>query len=311
MKGATRIIRRTQKQEEKEKPLIVSRRTHFDSTSKSNPSTQKTTTTTNNQKDSPYKITIKTIYEKGRTNENPKEKPQSQNKSHFNKLGAEDRKRFNRGIRPSAAQREADEFAKMAQEQKDGMIEIVDETDYSNNQNIKLKPNKKVLINRRKENKENKDNNEHVVDRQKFSRGLRPKEAEKEREELAKKENQYGRRNVNIITKEANKGEKQNIIITGSSQSNATQIVNINPVNNRRNNIPQNKDVQLLPNKKTVIKNPKSQSQAPVPRTQNFRNYSKPVENKNINNPVTNKEKKGFRNNTVSHSIIEKRKSVW
>ena len=190
MKGATRIIRRTQKQEEKEKPLIVSRRTHFDSTSQTNPSTQKTTVTTNNQKDSPYKITIKTIYEKGRTNENPKEKPQSQNKSHFKKFGAEERKRFNRGIRPSAAQREADEFAKMAQEQKDGMIEIVDETDYSKNQNIKLKPNKKVLINRKKEIKENKDNNEHVVDRQKFSRGLRPKEAEKEREELAKKENQ-------------------------------------------------------------------------------------------------------------------------
>ena len=117
--------------------------------------------------------TIKTIYEKGRTNENPKEKPQSQNKSHFKKLGAEERKRFNRGIRPSAAQREADEFAKMAQEQKDGMIEIVDETDYSKNQNIKLKPNKKVLINRKKEIKENKDNNEHVVDKKKFSRGLR------------------------------------------------------------------------------------------------------------------------------------------
>ena len=118
MKGATRIVRRTQKQEEKEKPLIVSRRTHFDSTSQSNPSTQKNTATTNNQKDSPYKITIKTIYEKGRTNENPQEKPQSQNKSHFNKLSAEDRKRFNRGIRPSAAQREADEFAKMAQKNK-------------------------------------------------------------------------------------------------------------------------------------------------------------------------------------------------
>ena len=28
----------------------------------------------------------------------------------------------------------------------------------------------------------------------------------------------------------------------------------------------------------------------------------------NINKPDTNKEKKGFRNNTVSHSIIEKRK---
>ena len=225
MKGATRIVRRTQKQEEKEKPLIVSRRTNFDSTSQYNPSTQKNTATTNNQKDSPYKITIKTIYEKGRTNENPKEKPQSQNKSHFN------------------------------------------ETDYSKNQNIKLKPNKKVLINRKKEIKENKDNNEHVVDRQKFSRGLRPKEAEKEREELAKKENQYGRRNVNIITKEANKGEKPNIIITGSSQSNATQIVNINPVNNRRNNNPQNKDVQLLPNKKTVIK--KSKKPIPNPSSKN------------------------------------------
>lgn len=55
MKGATRIVRRTQKQEEKEKPLIVSRRTHFDSTSQSNPSTQKNTATTNNQKILPIK----------------------------------------------------------------------------------------------------------------------------------------------------------------------------------------------------------------------------------------------------------------
>ena len=313
MKGATRITRTTQKTEEK--PTIVSRRTRIETSSQNRPSgqtssyttTQKTTTTINKQNDSPYKITIKTIYEKGRTNENTKlkEKPDSQNKSHFHKLSGEERKRFNRGIRPSAAQREADEFAKMSQGQKDGMIEIVDKTDYSNNPNIKLKPNKKVLINRKKENK---DNNENGVDKQKFSRGLRTKEAEKERQELAKKENQYGRRNVEIITKEVNRGTKPNIIITGSSQSNATQIVNTNQVNNRRNNNQPNKDIQLIPNKKTVIRNPKSQSQAPIPKPTSFRNYSKPVENKDINNPDSNKEKKGFRNNTVSHSIIENRK---
>ena len=110
MKGATRITRTTQKTEEK--PTIVSRRTRIETSSQNRPSgqtstyttTQKTTSTINQQKDSPYKITIKTIYEKGRTNENTKlkEKPDSQNKSHFHKLSGEERKRFNRGIRPSA-----------------------------------------------------------------------------------------------------------------------------------------------------------------------------------------------------------------
>ena len=189
---------------------------------------------------SPYKITIQTIYERGHINENKKlnDKPATQNKTHFQKLTAEERKKFNRGIRPSAAQREQDELAKKIQNQKDEMIEIIDKTNYaeSGNKNIKLKPNKKVLINRKKE--ENQSN------------------------------------------------QKLN---------------DNNPVNYRTNINQQNEDIKLIPNKKVLTKDTKPQSKIPV---SSKRYLSKPVEKTNTNGP-----KPGFRNNTVSHTIIEKRKT--
>ena len=71
------------------------------------------------------------------------------------KLTAEERKKFSKGIRPSAAQREMDKYNQKNQKQKDELIEIVDNTDKTSNQtgnqNIKLKQNNKTtLINRNK-----------------------------------------------------------------------------------------------------------------------------------------------------------------
>ena len=168
MKGATRLTRRFQNQEKN--PTTISRVTKIETTSQNNPYNQtssykslRTTTTTtslsNKQKEQnpPIKITIKTTYEKGYNNQNEKikEKPEeNNNRKHFQKLTMEERKRFARGIRPSQAQREADALERQRQNQQDEMIEIIDKTDYSkinNNKNIKLRPNKKVLINRKKE----------------------------------------------------------------------------------------------------------------------------------------------------------------
>ena len=264
MKGATRLTRRFQNQETN--PTTISRVTKIETTSQNNPYNQtssykslRTTTTTtslsNKQKESnpPIKITIKTTYEKGYNNQNEKikEKPEeNNNRKHFQKLTMEERKRFARGIRPSQAQREADVLEKQRQNQQDEMIEIIDKTDYSkinNNKNIKLRPNKKVLINRKKE---------------------------------------------------TNTEVKPNLQTSG-----------INQINIRRNsnNNQQNKNnIQLIPNKKTVIVNPKIQNSLPVAQNPKLRNYSK-KEEKPIINPQENK--RSTRNNTVSHTIIEKRKT--
>ena len=264
MKGATRLTRRFQNQETN--PTTISRVTKIETTSQNNPynqtssyKSQRTTTTTtslsNKQKEQnpPIKITIKTTYEKGYNNQNEKikEKPEeNNNRKHFQKLTMEERKRFARGIRPSQAQREADALEKQRQNQQDEMIEIIDKTDYSkinNNKNIKLRPNKKVLINRKKE---------------------------------------------------TNTELKPNLQTSG-----------INQINIRRNsnNNQQNKNnIQLIPNKKTVIVNPKVQNSLPVAQNPKLRNYSK-KEEKPIINPQENK--RSTRNNTVSHTIIEKRKT--
>ena len=258
MKGTTRISRIQNKQEQN-KPY-TSNYSLVDKQKESN---------------TPFKITIKTTYERGYNNDTNKsgDKPESDNKKHFHKLTVEERKKFSRGLRPSAAQREADELAKMSQKQREGMIEIIDKTNYSNeqNNNIKLKPNKKVLINRKREI--NPD------ERKKFSRGLRPKEAEKEKEEIIVKERQYGQKKAELI--------------------------NTNQINNRRNgNNQQNKEIQLLPNKKTVIKNPRTQSSIPIPKN----NESRRNLTSKVQKPIINEPKSGLRNNTVSHAIIEKRK---
>ena len=92
MKGKTTITRKTQSQETN--PTNVSRRTKIETTTQNNPSgqasssttTEKTTTTSNQKKESnaPYKIIIKTIYEKGYNKESDqlKDEPETQNKKH-------------------------------------------------------------------------------------------------------------------------------------------------------------------------------------------------------------------------------------
>ena len=172
----------------------------------------------NKQKESntPYKITIKTIIERGKKGQQEKyeSKTDDSSKKHYHKLTAEERKKFSRGIRPSAAQREMDKYNQMNQKQKDEMIEIIDNTD--RNQNIKLKPNNKTtLINRNKA-----ANATNVNDiRRKYARGLRQKEAEKEMGEIEVKE-----------IKEKENGQKKPIVIKDQT-------------NNRRNNR-QNQEIQ-------------------------------------------------------------------
>ena len=281
MKGKTTLTRRTQNKEGQ-------------STITSN-----STIKGKNNVNSPYKFIIKTTYERG-----TKEKPE---KTHFHKLTQEERKKFSRGLRPSAAQREVDALARMDKKERDAMIEIIDKTNYQNDQNnkIKLRPNKTTLINKNKiiPNQNNRQN---------FSRGLRPSRAEKEKEELLKRERQYGQK-VEIISNVTNRGTKPYINIKGSSQSNTISIVNNNQPNNRRNNR-ENQDIQLLPNKKVIIRNKqKSLSPLPSPRNTNLpknydqnRNLTRRVERTNNILPDENREKR-FRNNTVSHSIVEKR----
>lgn len=248
----------------------------------------------NKQKESntPYKITIKTIIERGKKGQQEKyeSKTDDSSKKHYHKLTAEERKKFSRGIRPSAAQREMDKYNQMNQKQKDEMIEIVDNTDKTSNQtgnqNIKLKINNKTtLINR---NKVNNPTNVNDI-RRKYARGLRPKEAEKERGEIEVRE-----------IKEKENGEKKPIVINDQT-------------NNRRNNH-QNQEIQLIPNKKTVIRNPKPRSPNPSSSRlnslpQNYdpkRNLTKKVEKttSRLGEPDSNK-KGGYRNNTVSHAIID------
>ena len=80
-----------------------------------------------------------------------KEEPKKNlKKTHFHKLTQEERKKFSRGLRPSAAQREVDALARMDKKERDSMIEIIDKTNYQNDQinKIKLRPNKTTLINK-------------------------------------------------------------------------------------------------------------------------------------------------------------------
>lgn len=242
----------------------------------------------NKQKESntPYKITIKTIIERGKKGQQEKyeSKTDDSSKRHYHKLTAEERKKFSRGIRPNAAQREMDKYNQMNQKQKDEMIEIIDNTD--RNQNIKLKPNNKTtLINRNKA-----ANATNVNDiRRKYARGLRQKEAEKEMGEIEVKE-----------IKEKENGQKKPIVINDQT-------------NNRRNNR-QNQEIQLIPNKKTVIRNPKPRSPNPSSSRlnslpQNYdpkRNLTKKVEKTTSRlGELDSNKKGGYRNNTVSHAIID------
>ena len=125
------------------------------------------------ESNTPYKIKITTRYDKCRkpTGEIIT-KYDTKSQTHVHILTREERQKYGRGIRPSAAQREFDAYNKLDNKTKDSMIEIIDKTKYPlENNNIKLKPNKVTLINKKKIVAQNDP-------RQKFSRGIREKKEE-------------------------------------------------------------------------------------------------------------------------------------
>jgi len=234
------------------------------------------TLTQQGNQNSPYKITIKTVYERGfsdqKKNKNEErnltEKTDDKNnqRKHYHILTAEERKKFSRGIRPSAAQREAEAYAKLSQEQKDNMIEIIDLTKNPANENneIKLMPNKKTIINKKKVLN-------HDI-RKKPPRGLRPSAADREAEEVKKNQEKYGQIKIEEIITNSDNRTNPTITITGSSQSNTTKIISNQNQNNQpdsqrtQSNSSLNKhsqDFKLLPNKKKII-NPKYKNSSPT-----------------------------------------------
>ena len=242
--------------------------------SKSNNITSNNYQRVDKQKDSntPYKITINTRYDKCRR-ETGEIIANKKSQTHYHKLTNEEKKKYGRGIRPSAAQREFDAYNRLDNKTKDSMIEIIDKTKYPlENNNIKLKPNKVTLINKKKIVAQNDP-------RQKYSRGIREK-----------KEEIIGQIEVNEVPSR---------------------------IRNTNNNQNQNKEIQLITNKRTVIRNKKPLSPLPGSRGGNLptnydpkRNLTKKVEKTinriNINSPDSNTtNKNNFRNNTVSHKIVD------
>ena len=284
------------------------------------------TLTQQGNQNSPYKITIKTVYERGfsdqKKNKNEErnltEKTDDKNnqRKHYHILTAEERKKFSRGIRPSAAQREAEAYAKLSQEQKDNMIEIIDLTKNPANENneIKLMPNKKTIINKKKVLN-------HDI-RKKPPRGLRPSAADREAEEVKKNQEKYGQIKIEEIITNSDNRINPTITISGSSQSNTTKIISNQPDSQRtQSNSSLNKpsqDFKLLPNKKKIIINPKYKNSAPTTEPsitiRNLPNNNNYNQKKNLTKKVERtyekpKNEKGIRHNTVSHSIIELRRS--
>ena len=230
------------------------------------------------ESNTPYKIKITTRYDKCRkpTGEIIT-KNDTKSQTHVHILTREERQKYGRGIRPSAAQREFDAYNKLDNKTKDSMIEIIDKTKYPLEiNNIKLKPNKVTLINKKKIIAQNEP-------RQKFSRGIREK-----------KEEIIGQIEVN---------EKPSSIRNTNNNQNQTQN--------------QNKEIQLISNKRTVIRNKKPLSPLPGKMGGNLpinydskRNLTKKVEKTttriNMNSPDTNTtNKNSLRYNTVSHKIVD------
>ena len=300
MLGKTIITRKIQTKEAQ--PITVSKRvtqnnpqgqtSSYSSNRRNNQENNYSVINKPKESNKPYQITIKTIYERGKKGQQEKyeSKTDNTNKTHYHKLTAEERKKFSRGIRPSAAQREMDKYNQMDKKQRDEMIEIIDKTDKTSyptgNQNIKLKQNNKTtLINRNKVANDTNIND----NRRKYARGLRQKEPEKEREEIEVKE-------VKIKENEP----KKPIVIKDLT-------------NNRRNNNRPNQDIQLIPNKKIIIRNPNPKSPNPSSNRlnnlpQNYdpkRNLTKKVEKTTSRLGEPDNKKGGFRNNTVSHAIID------
>ena len=222
------------------------------------------------ESNTPYKIKITTRYDKCRkpTGEiTVKDEIKSQTHRHI--LTREERQKYGRGIRPSAAQREYDAYNKLDNKTKDSMIEIIDKTKYPlENNNIKLKPNKVTLINKTKIVVQNDP-------RQKFSRGIREK-----------KEEIIGQIEVN---------EKPSRI--RNTNNNQNQNKEIQLISNKRT---------VIRNKKPLSPLPVTRSGNP-PINYDSRNLTKKVEKRiNINSPDSNTtNKNSLRHNTVSHKIVD------
>ena len=225
------------------------------------------------ESNTPYKIEITTRYDKCRkpTGEITV-KNDTKSQTHVHILTREERQKYGRGLRPSAAQREFDAYNKLDNKTKDSMIEIIDKTKYPlENNNIKLKPNKVTLINKKKIVVQNDP-------RQKYSRGIREK-----------KEEIIGQIEVN---------EKPSRI----------RNINNNQNQNKEIQLISNKRI-VIRNKKPLSPLPGTRGGNPPINYDSKRNLTKKVEKNttriNMYTPDTDiANKNSLRHNTVSHKIV-------
>ena len=227
----------------------------------------------------PYKITINTRYDKCRKPQcelKNDSKGENKSKTHIHILTTEERKKYGRGIRPSAAQREMDAYAKLDSKTKDSMIQVIDKTKYPlENPNIKLKPNNKTtLINKKKIVVSNEP-------RRRFVRGIREKKEE--------------------IIGEIEVNEKPSGIRNANNNQNQKKEIQL--ISNKRT---------VIRNKRPLSPNANTRPNALPPNYDQKRNLTKKVEkpttrNNNMNLPDTT-DKNKFRHNTVSHKIVDIKK---
>ena len=225
------------------------------------------------ESNTPYKIEITTRYDKCRkpTGEITV-KNDTKSQTHVHILTREERQKYGKGLRPSAAQREFDAYNKLDNKTKDSMIEIIDKTKYPlENNNIKLKPNKVTLINKKKIVVQNDP-------RQKYSRGIREK-----------KEEIIGQIEVN---------EKPSRI----------RNINNNQNQNKEIQLISNKRI-VIRNKKPLSPLPGTRGGNPPINYDSKRNLTKKVEKNttriNMYTPDTDiANKNSLRHNTVSHKIV-------
>ena len=227
MKGPTRITRRT------EQTTISSQANSTQS--KNKPSTQMTSYTTSRRNNQNNTSQNNAIFNDSK---------RAENRSHAPKLTAEERKKFSRGIRASAAQRERAKIENMNPKEREKMIEIIDATNYSdkNTGKVRLKPNIKInLINKKR-----------IITSINENQGLRKNEP---------------------ISNFRNTREKTNIL--SSSQSKTTPIIY-----NQRNN----QDVKTSENKKVINKNQKYTTVTDLPNNKILQYGSNNRANSNIKN---------------------------
>ena len=231
------------------------------------------------ESNTPYKIIINTRYDKCRKPQDDKinkSKEETKSQTHIHMLTREERQKYGRGIRPIAAQREFDAYAKLDNKTKDSMIEIIDKTKYPlENNNIKLKPNKVTLINKKKIVVQNDP-------RQKYSRGIREKKEE--------------------IIGEIEVNEEPSRIRNTNNNQNQNKEVKL--ISNKRT---------VIRNKKPLSPLPGNRGGNPPINYDPKKNLTKKVEKTTtrniINSPDTNTaNKNNFRHNTVSHKIVDIKK---